>query len=135
MLVILIHQRGRELKRLVRHSFHPVLVRSGDCATFANVGSHIRHCLAPYARDVAGDLRGRLHEEVPQCPGDRDVVGSQRDANPFLGVVVVVDGVVAPVSAVSVGRHGNPSRGLGCCFRCCGRDSDFYFSRPHFNRG
>ena len=86
----------------MRHGSHPVFMRSGDGTAFADLGPDIGHGLAPHAGDVAGDLGGRLHEEVPQGAGDRDVVGSQRDANPFLGVVVVVDRVVAPPSAVVV---------------------------------
>lgn len=54
------------------------------------------------SRDVAGDLRGRLHDEIPQGTSDRHIVCSQRDAHPFLGVVIVVDGVVSPPSAVVV---------------------------------
>ena len=86
----------------MRHGSHPVFMRSGDGAAFADARSDIGHSLTPHSRDVAGDLRGRLHQEVAQSAGDRDVVGSQRDANPFLGVVVVVDRVVAPPSAVVV---------------------------------
>ena len=102
MLVILIHQKGRELKRLVRHSSRPVLMRSGDRTAFADARSDIGHSLTAYAGDVTRDFRSRLHEEVPQGSSDRDIVRPQRNAYPFFGVVVVVDRVVAPPSAVVI---------------------------------
>jgi hypothetical protein len=46
MLVILIHQMGRGLKRLVRHSSRPVLVRSGDCP-YNQPALHLS-CETPY---------------------------------------------------------------------------------------
>ena len=62
----------------------------------------VGHGLATAAGDTGGDLRGGFHEEVAQRSGDADIVGSQRDAHPLLGVVVLVNGVVAPVGAVVV---------------------------------
>ena len=102
MLLILIHQMGRGLKRLVRHSSRPVLVRSGDRPALADVRSDVGHGLTPHAGDVTRDLRGRLHEEVAQSAGDLDVVRAEGDPNALLGVVVLVDGVVAPPGAVVV---------------------------------
>ena len=66
------------------------------------VRSDIGHGLTTHAGEVGGDPRGCLHEEVAQSPGDLDIAGLQRDAHPLLGVVVVVDRVVAPVGAVVV---------------------------------
>ena len=102
MLVILIHQKGGGLKRLVRHSSRPVFMRSGDRTAFADARSDIGHSLTAYAGDVTRDFRSRLHEEVPQGAGYRHIICPQRDPHPFLGVVVVVDCVVAPVGAVVV---------------------------------
>ena len=102
MLGILIHQRGGGLKRLMRHSSSPVFMRSGDRPALANIRRGIGHRLTPHLRDVAGDLGGRLHKEVAQGSGDLHIVRSQRDPHPLLGVVVVVNRVVAPVSAVVV---------------------------------
>jgi hypothetical protein len=135
MLVILIHQKGRGLKRLMRHSSHPVFMRSGDGTAFADARSDIGHSLTAHARDVAGNFRRRLYEEVAQGTRDCHIVRAEGDPNALLGVIVLVDRVVAPPSAISVGRLGDPSRGLGCCSRCCGWDCDFYFSRLHLNTG
>ena len=77
-------------------------MRSADGTAFVGLGTDVGHSLAPHLGDVAGDFGGRLHEEVPQGTGDFDVVRSQGDAHPLLGVVIVVDRVVAPVSAVVV---------------------------------
>lgn len=135
MLLKLIHQNGRGLKRLMRHSSRPVFMRSGDGMAFADARSDIGHSLTAHARDVAGDLGGGIYEEVAQGTRDCHIVRAKGDPNALFGVVVVVDGVVAPPSAISVGRLGDPSRGLGCCSRCCGWDCDFYFSRLHLNTG
>ena len=102
MLGILIHQKGRGLKRLMRHSSSPVFMRSGNRPALADIGRGIGHSLTPHLGDVARDLGGRLHEEVPQGAGDLNIVRPQRDPHPLLGVVVVVNRVVAPVSAVVV---------------------------------
>jgi hypothetical protein len=134
MLVILIHQKGRGLKRLMRHSSRPVFMRSGDGTAFADARSDIGHSLTAHARDVAGNFRRRLYEEVAQGTRDCHIVRAEGDPNALLGVIVLVDRVVAPPSAISVGRLGDPSRGLGCCSRCCGWDCDFYFSRLHLNK-
>ena len=102
MLVIQIHRVRRDLKRLVCHSGSPVFMRSGDRPAFTDLGHNIGHGLTPHAGDVAGDLGSRLHQEVAQGAGDGDVFRAERDADALLGVVVVVDGVVAPVGAVVV---------------------------------
>ena len=102
MLVILIHQKGGGLKRLVRHSSRPVFMRSGDRTAFADARSDIGHSLTAYAGDVTRDFRSRLHEEVAQGAGDLDVVRAEGDPNAFFGVIVIVDGVVAPVGAIVV---------------------------------
>jgi hypothetical protein len=105
MLGILIHQTGLGLKRLMRHSSSPVFMRSGDRPALADIRCGIGHGLTPHAGNVSGDLRRRVHEEVTQGTGDLDVFCAQSNANPLLGVVVLVDRVVAPVCAVAVGRR------------------------------
>ena len=77
-------------------------MRPGDRPAFADIRPYIGHGLTTHAGDVAGNLRSCPHEEVPQGAGNRNVVRSQRDPHPFLGVVVVVDRVVAPPGAVVV---------------------------------
>ena len=74
----------------------------GNHPAFADIRSGTRHCLTTRAGDVASDLVGRLHHEVAQCAGYLNIVRPQRNADPLLGVVVVVRGVVAPVGAVVV---------------------------------
>jgi hypothetical protein len=135
MLGIEIHQRGDPFKLSARHSSSPVLMGHGAGSGGPGDRGAIGHGLTAHAGDAGGDLGGGIHEEVPQGTGDCDILGAERHADTPLGVVLLVDGVVAPVSAVSVGRCGDPSRRLGCCSRCCGRGSDFYFSRAHFNKG
>ena len=53
-------------------------------------------------RDAGGDLRGSVHDKIPQDAGDGDVLGAERHSHAFLRVVVVVDSIVAPVGAVVV---------------------------------
>ena len=89
-------------KLLMRHSSGPVFMRSGDRPAFADIGPDIWHSQTPHPGDVAGDFGGGLHKEVPQSASDRNIIGPQRDAYSLLGVVVVVDRVVAPVSAIVV---------------------------------
>ena len=97
-------------------------MRSGDRPALADLRSDIGHSLTPHAGDVAGDLRGRLHEEVAQSAGDLDVVRAQGDPN----ALSWCSRPCGPCSGTTRCR---------CCSRCCGWDWDFYFSRPHFNRG
>jgi hypothetical protein len=47
MLVILIHQKGGGLKRLVRHSYLPVSVRSGDRPALTDFRFYVGHGLCP----------------------------------------------------------------------------------------
>ena len=70
--------------------------------------------------DAGSDLRRRFNDEVPECTGNCDVFRPQRDAHTLLGVVFAMHGVANPPGAVSVGRLGDPSRGLGCSSKCCG---------------
>ena len=86
----------------MRHSSSPVFMRPGDRPALAEVGRDIGHRLSTHLGDVAGDLGGRLHEEVAQGAGDLHIVRSKGDPDAFLGVVVLVDRVVAPISAVVV---------------------------------
>lgn len=102
MLIILIHQKGRGLKRLMRHSSRPVFMRSGDGTAFADARSDIGHSLTAHARDVAGNFRRRLYEEVAQGTRDCHIVRAEGDPNALLGVIVLVDRVVAPPSAIVV---------------------------------
>ena len=89
------HGLSRERARLVSNW-------SGDRPAFADIGPDIWHGLTPQPGDVAGDLRSRLQEKVAQGAGDLHVIRPKRDPHPLLGVVVVVDRVVAPVSAIVV---------------------------------
>ena len=75
----------------------------GNGPAFAHIARNIGHELGGAARDAGGDLRGGVHDEVPQGAGDGDVLRAERHAHALLGVVVVVDRVVAPERAVSVG--------------------------------
>ncbi len=77
-------------------------MRSSDRSAFADIGREIGHGLTPHLGDVARNLGGCLHEEVPQGTGNLNVVRPERDSDAFLGVVVLVDRVVAPISAVVV---------------------------------
>jgi len=76
MLGILIHQNGVPFKSRMRHSSSPVFMRVGNRPALADRRRQIRHGLAPHPGDVAGDLGGRLHEEVAQGTGDLDIVRS-----------------------------------------------------------
>jgi hypothetical protein len=58
----------------MRHSFSPVFMRVGNRPALADRRRQIRHGLATHPGDVAGDLGGRLHEEVAQGAGDLDIV-------------------------------------------------------------
>jgi len=97
-----LRQSGGSFEPRVCHRARPVFMRVGNRAALADRRWQIRHGLSPHPGDVAGDLRGCLHEEVAQGAGDLDIVRSQRDAHPLLGVVVMVDRVVAPPGAVVV---------------------------------
>jgi len=102
MLEILIHQKGPRLKRLMRHSSSPVFMRSGDRPALADIRRGIGHSLTPHLGDVAGDLGGRLRQEVAQGAGDLNIVRSKRYSDAFLCVVVLVDSVVAPPGAIVI---------------------------------
>jgi hypothetical protein len=67
---------------------------------FGGLRRAVGHGLAPHAGDVRGGLGDGIHEDISQGTGDLDILCAERDAHPFLGVVVLVNRVVAPVGAV-----------------------------------
>jgi hypothetical protein len=80
-------------------------MRSGDSPAFADIWTHIGHGLTSrYARPrhLSADVRGVPYQHVPAPPGLSDVLGFERDAHAAGGLIVAVDGVVAPVGAVVV---------------------------------
>ncbi len=77
-------------------------MRLGDRPALADIREDIGHGLTPHAGNVAGDFGRRIHEEVAQGAGYRDILRAQRNANPLLGVIVLVDRVMAPPNAVVV---------------------------------
>ena len=74
MLVILIHEKGRGLKRLARHSSRPVFMQSGDGTAFADGRSAVGPSLTAQMRKVARDLGGCLKEKITQGTCDLDIV-------------------------------------------------------------
>lgn len=138
MLEIVIHQKNHSFKLSMRHSSSPGSMRTAHSPALSDIGAYIGHGLATghaRPRNLGADVASDLQKVVPPLAGLINVVGLQRRPGAAGRAAGVVDCGVTPPGAVSVGRLGGPSRGLGCGSRCCGRGSGYGYPRTKCNTG
>jgi len=94
-------------KRFSRHSFLPVFMRPRGRSSLANVRDYIGHSLTSRhtrPRDFGAHVRRCLDDGIPPAAGLIDVLRLQGHPHAACRLVGLVDRVVAPPGAVSVGR-------------------------------